>query len=85
MTFIREKNVCTRKEHRCVGCARILPIGTRMDVVTSVYDGEIANHYWCEVCTIYYKKYMKSGEEFEIGELRDNDKRRWALLLMFGE
>jgi hypothetical protein len=40
----------TRKRHRCFGCNRVIPKGTRADKATSAEDGEVYSSYMCLDC-----------------------------------
>lgn len=88
MTVIKQKMVLTRKEHFCHGCARKLPKGTKMEVITSAESGSIYSDYWCEVCTAYWNKHMNNGDEIGFGELISEDPSRWKkiqkTLFIFG-
>ncbi len=74
MRTISTKEVKTRKEHRCVGCNREFPKGTKMKVHTFDYDG-IDTDYWCKTCDVYANRYWNNGEMFLPGELKEG--RDW--------
>ena len=50
MDIISSKTVKTRKPHKCWGCCKEYPAGTKMEVVVSVDGGRIASVYWCDEC-----------------------------------
>ena len=43
----------TRKPHRCFGCDRMIPQGTRAEKWTSVDSGDISSSYFCLDCAEY--------------------------------
>ena len=53
MNIIGQKVVKTRKPHNCWGCTKELPIGDKVEVVTSVDGGNIMTVYWCDKCQDY--------------------------------
>ena len=77
MSIISYKMVKTRKEHRCVGCARKMPKGSNMQSVTSSNDGKILRDYWCNTCQTYWNKYMRYEDEVGYGELKSEDYEGW--------
>ena len=42
--------VKTRKPHRCAGCRKIIPAGSRMSYSRCLFDGHWSNWYECEDC-----------------------------------
>ena len=74
MDIVRAKVVETRKLHNCWGCTKELPIGSKIQAVTSVDDNMINTVYWCDDC----REYMDTLESidtqfgFAYGELHDN-------------
>jgi hypothetical protein len=50
MNILDHKTVTTRVEHHCWGCARKFPVGSKMETVTSVDNGQITKVYWCDDC-----------------------------------
>lgn len=77
MYIIAIKNVITRKEHNCFGCARKMPKGTTMQLATSVDGGVISTERWCSVCQAYWSKHMEYGDEIGYGDLRFGDPEGW--------
>jgi len=73
------KTVITRKAHRCHGCARWYPKGSKLDVVTSVDGDGWGRAYWCDVCTkvITDSPYYEPDETFLFGAVRTNDQETW--------
>ncbi len=78
MTFWKQKQVKTRKEHTCQGCLDSLPAGSSMEYNAGLWEGEMCTYYLCIPCrdfleeNIDYKESMKN-EGFmggDIGEWR---------------
>jgi predicted SprT family Zn-dependent metalloprotease len=71
MEVIWFKNVKTRKEHKCWGCAETIPAGTNVVKTTTVNDGRIGDAYWCEKCHDAVKKMEPWEREdgFAFGEV----------------
>ena len=44
---LSQKDVKTRKEHKCFGCGRKFEKGSILSRVTSVDGGQISTSYWC--------------------------------------
>lgn len=64
--IITHKEVITRKEHKCFGCARKFPRNTKM-LRETVKDDVIFTVYLCPTCQDI--AYERSGEEFREGDL----------------
>lgn len=77
MEIIAQKDVKTRKEHNCFGCAREMPKGTIMRTVTGVYGGTISKSYWCSTCQEYWSIHMEYGDTIMYGELKSEDAEGW--------
>lgn len=77
MSVIATKSITTRKEHNCFGCARKIPKGSTMELVTSVDGGVINSERWCSVCQSYWSKHMQYGDEIGYGDLRLGDSEGW--------
>ena len=63
-TVLRNKMVTTRKPHRCWGCLRKFPEGTKMTMNVTV-DVIPFTSYWCETCEEIINEI--GWEEFEDG------------------
>ena len=72
MNQIACRNVRTRKEHRCWGCARKFPKGTELRVLVAAECGEIYSTYWCDTCDAYWDKHMRGEDGIAMGELCDD-------------
>lgn len=60
---IREKEVITRKEHKCWGCCKKFPAKTKMFLNTSITENnEILSCYFCEDCKKYIEKEYRSSK-----------------------
>ena len=79
MKQLSVKQVTTRKPHKCFGCTREMPKGSKMTVIACV-DNKIESVYWCEVCNTYWGKYCENGDEIGWGELKNNDLKTWKKL-----
>ena len=64
--IIAQKEVITRKEHRCFGCARNFPRNTKM-LRETVKDDVIFTAYLCPTCQKVVCEI--SGDEFCEGDL----------------
>ena len=47
---LKEKTVKTRKAHRCFGCGRLFPPGSKMRQSTIAEDGTVWECYLCDTC-----------------------------------
>lgn len=69
-TILRSKEVITRKSHKCFGCNRSFPKGTKMLSEGIADAGTVFNCYLCPTCVeIMYD--MEYGDEFCRGDLHD--------------
>lgn len=57
MTILTDKEVKTRKEHRCFTCLIKYPAGTVMRYQTGVYDGDLYSLYTCKGCEALMSEY----------------------------
>lgn len=73
MRHIDTFGVKTRKEHKCVGCNRKFPEGTKMEINIYVMDDEIRNDYWCKTCSKYVDRYLIGDFKFMPGELKEGE------------
>lgn len=64
--IIAQKEVTTRKEQRCFGCARTFPRNTKM-LREAVKDDIIFTAYLCSTCQKIVRD--RSGDEFCEGDL----------------
>lgn len=69
MEIIGRKYVITRKPHRCFGCAREFPKGTKMEK-SCVIDDIIRTDYLCMTCVDISSK-LESGDMFCYGDLKE--------------
>ena len=67
--IISYKEIITRKEHKCFGCARKFPRNTKM-LRETVKDDIIFTTYFCQTCQEVM--YEISGEEFCEGDLYES-------------
>lgn len=68
METINSHMVITRKSHKCWGCAREFPKGSKLDRVTNVESGELTTVYFCPVCTEWFTE-TQDDEGVEFGSL----------------
>jgi hypothetical protein len=63
----------TRKEHKCWGCLKIIPIGGKARKITNVDNGALVSSYWCDVCDAftYELDAYELDDGFSEGELRE--------------
>lgn len=64
--LISQKEITTRKEHKCFGCSRTFPRNTKM-LRETVKDDIIFTAYLCPTCQKVV--YERSGDEFCEGDL----------------
>lgn len=64
--IVTQKEVITRKEHKCFGCARNFPRNTKM-LRETVKDDIIFTAYLCKTCQEVMNE--RSGDEFCEGDL----------------
>ena len=69
-----------RKPHRCDGCSRSWPVGTRMVTWTGKWDGDphVDRVYLCLVCDRFWKDGNNPDGEFD-GLLPDLNPRAYNL------
>ena len=82
MGVISCKAVKTKKDHKCFGCARKFPKGSKLQRITSADGGEIQSNYWCDVCQEYWSEYMESDDCIGFGDLKANDFEKWEEIRM---
>ncbi len=63
----------TRKEHRCWGCAQIIPIGSECQRSATFDGGSVSSAYWCEWCQEVSAKtdYWVFEDGCDIGEVAE--------------
>lgn len=59
MDVISDKQVKTRKSHRCYACNRLFPPGTIMHSQTNTFDG-ISTIYSCQTCDTLMSEFSDS-------------------------
>ena len=64
--IITHKEITTRKEHKCFGCARNIPRNTKM-LRQTVKDDIIFTAYLCKTCQDVMSE--RSGDDFGEGDL----------------
>jgi len=76
--MFESQEVVTRKPHRCWGCNRVLPGGTKMQRQVDDEAGTLHATYWCLTCVevagideSYY------GDGCGLGEVRENEPEEW--------
>ena len=60
MEFSETKTVKTRKEHQCVYCLRVFPVGTAMEFERGKNEGSFYSHYTCQECLKYVPEFWDS-------------------------
>jgi predicted SprT family Zn-dependent metalloprotease len=73
MDFTKNEIVKTRKIHKCWGCAKEFPIGTKMHRQTTK-DNDIRTDYWCGKCVdklqkLYKEQIILPEDGIDFGEL----------------
>ena len=70
--FVRGIDVTTRKPHRCFGCSREFPAGTKMEYRIWI-DDRWMHEYFCGTCLEVEKELTKMGDlEYCRGDLRED-------------
>lgn len=75
--ILTDKRVKTRKPHRCWGCDRTIPAGSKMSLVEQVDGDGFMRTYCCATCDTYVIENDMMGEEIMQGELRTEDPQAW--------
>lgn len=70
---LESKEVITRKPHNCWGCTQKFPSKTKMKYHKEVDEGEFIISYWCDKCIEIMNRDFRFDDEFEYGELRDEN------------
>lgn len=70
----------TRKPHRCFGCGKVYPAGSKMIHAAYTDGGRADSCYWCETCNEYMNRFFEYGDEVGPGEIYDNDPEGWDAL-----
>ena len=78
------RRVKTRKPHACWGCARVMPTGTEMDVITSTDEG-ISSDYWCDVCQVVWSDGYYADDRVGLGDVKANDPGEWERMRLLKE
>jgi hypothetical protein len=65
MTVLKDKIVTIKKPRRCSACSRMFPVGTKMQVLVSVIDGDLSNWYSCETCTQLMNEHREDFADFD--------------------
>lgn len=73
MDILRWEERRTRKPHRCFGCRKAYPAGTKM--ISAAYaDGGVAwSSYWCDTCIEVIDRYGERGDEYCAGDALNFD------------
>ena len=79
---LSRKEVKIHKKRRCFGCNRIFPVGTTLEKIVTINNSVFTTTYWCDVCRIYWTKYMRWDDKVMAGELRDNDPKEWERIYL---
>lgn len=61
----------TRKEHRCVGCRRLYPIGSRLYAHAHTHYGDFEFGYTCIACDKYIRKFVRHDETYYEGDIKE--------------
>lgn len=71
--LVTYKDVTIRKPHRCFGCTREFPAGTKMEYRSWTDAGRWAHGYFCHTCQEVEVKMGRMGfEDYGYGDLRDD-------------
>lgn len=63
--------VTTRKKHRCFGCDREFPEGSKMERSCLINDAMMSTCYLCETCLLLMQEIEPPDGAFKYGELRE--------------
>lgn len=67
----------TRKPHRCFGCGKEYPAGTKMVNAAYADEGSVDSCYWCATCLEYVRRYFEYDDEVFEHEIYENDPDGW--------
>lgn len=83
MDTLSQATVTTRKAHKCWGCTREMPTGTRMTVIVNADAGQLTRTYWCRVCdaTILGLPRWAGDDGWDCGDVKQGYPDEWAAAL----
>ena len=67
MDVLEQKQVTTRKVHRCWGCCVEFPAKTRLWFTKTVDGGSIARAYWCNRCWEHFMEHHDDIDPYNDG------------------
>jgi hypothetical protein len=67
----------TRKECKCFGCNRKVPVGSSVKKEKVVDDGYFHTFTWCAVCTEYEARYPRERDDYIMCGDLCNDVEGW--------
>lgn len=67
----------TRKAHRCWGCHKVYPSGSKLVNAAYADGGSVFDCYWCPTCEEYMNRHFEYGDEIGEGEIYENDPEGW--------
>lgn len=70
----------TRKPHKCFGCGKEYPAGSKMVNAAYVDGGSVFSDYLCPVCEEYMRRNFEPGDETGYGEIYGGDPDGWNAL-----
>lgn len=75
MIILTDKEVKTRKKHRCFTCLLRYPAGTLMSYQSNIYEDQIGSNYTCKGCKALMSEYrdvfLEDGVFYE-GTVRES-------------
>ncbi len=83
---LSRKWVVSRKEHKCIGCSRVIVKGVRIQSIEGKENGSFYHYYWCAICQSAWEKAgmdypdeITEGDMLQLDEWHEvYDARPWA-------
>lgn len=75
--FLQDKKVKTRKPHKCYGCERQFPAGTKLQYYFCISYGDAMSIYICPVCEKVAEEDRYNEDEYSEGDIRYADNDVW--------
>ena len=67
-TLLEEKQIVSRKQHRCGECEITIDTGEKYNLEVTIFDGKFSRHKTCLDCLSVRDIFFKSG--FSYGEIK---------------
>lgn len=64
-TCLRETTPVARKEHKCIWCGQLIPVGERYHREHSIFDGRFQDHRWHNECWDAAQQFFRESHDNE--------------------